>query len=214
MIERVQAMASRFRDWGHRVAEAIAGSSIPIAAGAPWSYSEAGRSFTGTSTSESPLILGVTIEQLPARSKPVLALADDEPGAEALGDAYRFEAGAGDLLAQGVTEAQALALGAQSWIPRRSLEQAAVVTRHAHDVRVVALHGDPVLVDGIASIDFNGTQLTQLTQLRAGVFAVNKPIPKVGAAYQVSGTYDEGNLPFSFGLTCTHAGRPISTFAR
>jgi len=175
------------------------------------SYSEAGRSFTRTSTSDSPLILGVTIEQLPARSKPVLALADDEPGAEALGDACRFEAGAGDLLAQGVTEAQALALGAQSWIPRRSLEQAAVVTRHAHDVRVVALHGDPVLVDGIASIDFNGTQLTQL---RAGVFAVNKPIPKVGAAYQVSGTYDEGNLPFSFGLTCTHAGRPISPFAR
>jgi hypothetical protein len=75
-----------------------------------WSYSEAGRSFSGTSTSESPLILGVTIAKLPQQSKPTLALADGDAAAEPLGDAYRFEGGAGDLVARLVTERQALVL--------------------------------------------------------------------------------------------------------
>jgi hypothetical protein len=106
---------------------------------------------------------------------------------------------------------KALELGARSWIPRRSLEQAALVTRHAHDVRIVPLYGDPVLTDGIASIDFNGTQLTEL---RAGIFAINRPIPKVGTEYSVSGWYDDSNLPFTSILTCTSAGRPMSKFRK
>jgi hypothetical protein len=166
-----------------------------------WSYSEAGQTFTGTSTSETPVILGITIAQLPA---PTTLLAADS--GEPRGRAYRFEGGTGDILAQGVTEVEATALGAQSWIPAVGTM---LVTKHAHDVRIVPLYGDPILTDGIASIDFNGPTLTQL---RAGIFAVTRPIPKVGTVYSISGVYDDTHLPFVVRLACISAARPMSIF--
>ena len=170
-----------------------------------WSYSAAGRSFTGTSTSDAPLILGVGIGRLPKQADAMGVLsadANDEPR----GQAYRFEDHGGDVLAAGVTEAEAKALGAGSW------KVAWPVTKHGHDVRIVPLHGDPVLADGIASMDFNGPTPAP-AQFRAGIFAVHKPIPKVGTEYSISGVYDDSNIPFLFHLTCTVAGRPGSTFA-
>ncbi len=85
-----------------------------------WSYSEAGRSFSGTSTSEAPLILGVTIARLPTQVDAMDLLtadANDEPR----GQAYRFEDYAGDVLAAGVAEAEARALGARSWKASRTI---------------------------------------------------------------------------------------------
>lgn len=168
-----------------------------------WSYSEAGSTFTGTSTSETPLILGVTIARLPTQVTGADAEAIET--AEQRGIGYRFEDYAGDVAGRNVTEAEAKALGARSWKPL-------LLTRHAHGVRIVPLHGDPVLTDGIASMDFNGPGPNP-TQLRAGIFAQNKPIPKVGTQYSISGEYDDSNIPFLFRLTCTVAGRPGSTFA-
>jgi len=173
-----------------------------------WSYSQAGRSFSGTSTSDSPLIIGVTVARLPNQVDGANALAEEEES-EPRGIGYRFEELAGDVLGQGVTEAEAQALGARSWKPLGRV-LAGLTTRHAHDVRVLPMYGDPVLTDGIASIDFNGPALTEL---RAGIFAINKPIPHVGTQYVVTGVYDETNLPFKFTLTCRVAGRPQSRFS-
>jgi len=170
-----------------------------------WNASQAGSSFTGTSTSDSPLILGVTIARLPTQVDGADALAADAD-AEPRGVAYRFEDSAGDVLGYGVTESESRALGARSWKP----DAARLGTRHAHDVRIVPLYGDPVLENGLASIDFNGPTLTEL---RAGIFAVNKPLPTVNTEYTVSGSYDVGALPFVYHLRCTNAGRPMSRFA-
>ena len=112
------------------------------------------------------------------------------------------------MLARGVTEAEATALGARSW--QRVGVGPEIHTRHAHDVRIVPLYGDPVLTDGIASMDYNGPSLAVM---RAGIFAVTKPLPKVGLDYSVTGWFDDTNLPFSYRLKCTQAARPASQFA-
>lgn len=85
---------------------------------AGWTASEQGQTFTGTSTSDTPLIIGLSIAELPGGG-----------GAEALdaqantpkGKCYRFSGREGDVLASDVTEDQCTALGGESWEPRTPL---------------------------------------------------------------------------------------------
>lgn len=171
-----------------------------------WNYSSQGQTFTGTSTSDTPLIIGVTISELPQGSSG-LFLARSEPQARK-GICYRFSGREGDILARGVTEEECGSLGGESWEPMGALGSA-LVTRDIHDVRVVPLHGDPVLTDGIGHIDFNGPSPTLL---RCGIFAQNKPVPKVGTEYVVSGEFDDPPMPFQYTMRCTVAARPESRF--
>ena len=80
------------------------------------------------------------------------------------------------------------------------------------DVYVLDLHGDGFLDHhgiGHATIDKDG----QITEIRCGIFAVNKPIPKNGTEYVISGDIiGPPKRPFKVTLTCTNAGRPSSTF--
>lgn len=77
-----------------------------------WSASETGRSFSGTSTSDTALILGVAVAELPSGATD--GLEDRQPE---LGTVYRFAGGDGPVLAEGKTEAEARALGGESWQP-------------------------------------------------------------------------------------------------
>ena len=86
---------------------------------AQWTSSASGRSFTGTSTSDSPLIIGLSLAQLPAAVDAAEVRAG-ELAEEPRGRAFRFQGQAGDVLAQGVTAAEAAALGAGSWAPVRA----------------------------------------------------------------------------------------------
>jgi hypothetical protein len=84
-------------------------------------------------------------------------------------------------------------------------------TRDIHDVTVSPLYGDPMLEGhGIGHIDFDAHG--QVTQLRCGIFAQNKPIPKQDEECVITGEYDDTKLPFKFTLKCTTPGRPQSVF--
>lgn len=74
---------------------------------AGWTANEAGQSFTGTTTSDAPLILGVSIAQMPANPDGNLELTT----AEQLGNVYRFEGGEGDIIARNVSEREAEGMG-------------------------------------------------------------------------------------------------------
>lgn len=173
-----------------------------------WTYSSQGQTFTGTSTSDTPLILGVNISELPTASHN-LFLASTESQAQK-GVCYRFSGREGDILARGVTEDECSSLGGESWAPLGALMAApAIVTRDVHDVRLLPLHGDPILTHGIGHMDFNGPNLLLL---RCGIFAQNKPLPRVGTEYVVTGEFDDHPMPFRFTVRCTVAGRPESRF--
>lgn len=173
-----------------------------------WTYSSQGRSFAGTSTSDTPLIIGIPISELPQGGSG-LFLASSEPQLQK-GVCYRFAGQEGDILARGVTEEECNSLGGESWAPMGvSRALAPNVTRDVHDIRILPLHGDPVLTDGIGHMDFNGPNLVLL---RCGIFAQNKPLPKVGTEYVVTGEFDVNPLPFRYTVRCTAAGRPESRF--
>lgn len=80
---------------------------------AGWTASSQGQTFSGTTTSESPLILGVSIARVPADN----SLQAEADGQEPVGNAYTFADGEGDVVARNVTEAQAKALGAHFHSP-------------------------------------------------------------------------------------------------
>lgn len=173
---------------------------------AGWTYSSQGQTFTGTSTSETPLILGVTISELP-QVNANLFLARSEPQARK-GVCYRFAGREGDILARGVSEDECSSLGGESWAPIGVLAPT-IVTRDVHDVRVLPLHGDPVLTSGIGHMDFNGPNLALV---RCGIFAQAKPLPRVGTEYVITGEYDDHPMPFRYTVRCTVAARPVSRF--
>ncbi len=75
-----------------------------------WTASESGQTFSGTSTSDTPLILGVAIAELPSGA--IDALRAPEP---ARGTVYRFAGRDGEILAENKTEAEGRALGGESW---------------------------------------------------------------------------------------------------
>jgi hypothetical protein len=75
-----------------------------------------------------------------------------------------------------VTEHECTELfGGESWAPN-GVQTATIMTRDVHDVRVLPMHGDPILTDGIGHIDYNGPTVTLL---RCGIFEQNKPLPRV-----------------------------------
>ena len=126
------------------------------------------------------------------------------------GICYRFAGREGDILARGVSENECTSLGGESWEPIAGVGALApTVRKDVHDVRIVPLHGDPVLTDGIGHMDFNGPNLVLL---RCGIFAQNKPLPKVGTEYVVTGEFDVNPLPFRYTMRCTVAARPESRF--
>lgn len=81
---------------------------------AGWTASSQGQTFSGTTTSDAPLILGVSIARVPADDSSERVRADAEP----IGDAYTFADGEGDRVARNVTRAEAEALGAHWHSPR------------------------------------------------------------------------------------------------
>jgi hypothetical protein len=79
---------------------------------AGWTYSAEGQTFTGTSTSETPLILGISISELPSGGAKTEGSAAP---AERRGTCYRFRGRLGDVLAERVTEEECLAMRGESW---------------------------------------------------------------------------------------------------
>lgn len=79
---------------------------------ANWTANESGQTFSGTTTSDAPLILGITISELPAATLEAKGLVSSE----VLGDVYRFADREGDVIARNVTEHEAAALDGH-WSP-------------------------------------------------------------------------------------------------
>ncbi len=90
---------------------------------AGWNASAQGKTFTGTSSSDTPLILGLSIAILPGGSAEELQAAAAEP--ERRGRCYRFGDKEGDVIAEGVTEEACTAMGGGSW---ESMSSANVIT--------------------------------------------------------------------------------------
>ncbi|GAA0710169.1 hypothetical protein [Dokdonella soli] len=82
-----------------------------------WNASEQGQTFTGTSTSDTPLIIGLSISELPNGSDEQKTLTAQEPR----GRCYKFGGHEGDVLAEGVTEEACAALGGESWKPAKAI---------------------------------------------------------------------------------------------
>lgn len=79
---------------------------------AGWTANESGQSFTGTTTSDAPMILGITIGELPKPSENLTAGSTTE----ALGNVYRFDNCEGDVLARNVTAEEAAGMDGH-WAP-------------------------------------------------------------------------------------------------
>lgn len=74
-----------------------------------WTASQQGQTFTGTSTSETPMIIGISIAELPNGEAVTLATE------ERRGTCYRFSGCEGDVLAENVIEADCYNRGGESW---------------------------------------------------------------------------------------------------
>lgn len=83
---------------------------------AGWTANAAGQTFTGTTSSESPMIIGISIAQLPVNGGELLG----HGAADSLGNVFRFENGEGDVLARNVSEQEAEGLGGH-WQPSAAM---------------------------------------------------------------------------------------------
>jgi hypothetical protein len=186
-----QATFSRFQEKFNAATDLRIGPFTFSAEGgarkAGWSSSAAGRSFTGTTTSESPLILGVTIETLPNGTNSIASVER--------GTAYTFEEHAGDVLAHNVTEAEAQELGARSW---KASADASLVQYPLRDIRIVPLFGDTMTAAQGSLTMVNG-RVQQLLAVN-----IQNGLPSVGKDYSVSGELNVESkwLPFKYVLSC------------
>ena len=79
-----------------------------------WTASESGKSFTGTSTSETPMIIGISIAELPNQKASDASLNSSE---KPRGICYRFSGFDGDVLAENIIEEHCTQIGGESWEP-------------------------------------------------------------------------------------------------
>ena len=120
MIRVSQSTFSRFQETFKAATGLRIGPFTFSAAGgsekAGWSASASGQTFSGTTQSDDPMIIGISIAKLPVNGEGVSEIG----GSDALGNVHRFENGQGDVLARNVTELEAQTLGGH-WQPAQAL---------------------------------------------------------------------------------------------